>query len=43
MRPPRSLQNTQLEGKEVIAIDKGWIPESMWTRLWEGDMEASYI
>jgi ABC-type glycerol-3-phosphate transport system substrate-binding protein len=25
------------------ANDKGWIPESMWTRQWEGDMEASYI
>jgi ABC-type glycerol-3-phosphate transport system substrate-binding protein len=25
------------------ANDNGWIPESMWTRLWEGDMEASYI
>lgn len=25
------------------AYDKGWIPENFWTRLWEGDMEASYI
>lgn len=25
------------------ANDKGWIPETMWTRQWEGDMEASYI
>jgi ABC-type glycerol-3-phosphate transport system substrate-binding protein len=25
------------------ANDNGWIPEKMWTRLWEGDMEASYI
>jgi len=25
------------------AYDKGWIPETFWTRLWEGDMEASYI
>ena len=25
------------------ANDKGWIPESFWTRQWEGDMEASYI
>ena len=25
------------------ANDKGWIPPSMWTRQWEGDMEASYI
>jgi ABC-type glycerol-3-phosphate transport system substrate-binding protein len=27
----------------VEANDKGWIPPSMWTRQWEGDMEASYI
>jgi ABC-type glycerol-3-phosphate transport system substrate-binding protein len=27
----------------VEANEKGWIPESMWTRQWEGDMEASYI
>ena len=26
-----------------MANDKGWIPESTWTRLWEGDMEAGYI
>jgi ABC-type glycerol-3-phosphate transport system substrate-binding protein len=25
------------------ANDKGWIPESFWTRQWEGDMEAAYI
>jgi ABC-type glycerol-3-phosphate transport system substrate-binding protein len=25
------------------ANDNGWIPESFWTRQWEGDMEASYI
>jgi ABC-type glycerol-3-phosphate transport system substrate-binding protein len=25
------------------ANDEGWMPPSMWTRLWEGDMEASYI
>lgn len=25
------------------ANDKGWIPQSMWTRIWEGDMEAGYI
>lgn len=25
------------------ANERGWIPESMWTRQWEGDMEASYI
>ena len=25
------------------AYDNGWLPESFWTRLWEGDMEASYI
>ncbi len=25
------------------ANDRGWMPESMWTRQWEGDMEASYI
>jgi len=25
------------------ANDKGWIPENMWTRQWEGDMETSYI
>jgi ABC-type glycerol-3-phosphate transport system substrate-binding protein len=25
------------------ANDKGWIPPSMWTRIWEGDMEAGYI
>jgi ABC-type glycerol-3-phosphate transport system substrate-binding protein len=25
------------------AHDKGWIPSSMWTRIWEGDMEAGYI
>ena len=25
------------------ANDKGWIPPSLSTRLWEGDMEASYI
>ncbi len=25
------------------ANDEGWMPESMWTRQWEGDMEASYI
>jgi ABC-type glycerol-3-phosphate transport system substrate-binding protein len=27
----------------VEANEKGWIPPSMWTRQWEGDMEASYI
>jgi hypothetical protein len=27
----------------VEANDNGWIPPSMWTRQWEGDMEASYI
>jgi ABC-type glycerol-3-phosphate transport system substrate-binding protein len=27
----------------VNAHTKGWMPESMWTRQWEGDMEASYI
>ncbi len=27
----------------VKANERGWIPESMWTRQWEGDMEASYI
>jgi ABC-type glycerol-3-phosphate transport system substrate-binding protein len=27
----------------VEANDKGWMPPSMWTRQWEGDMEASYI
>jgi len=27
----------------VKANEKGWIPPSMWTRQWEGDMEASYI
>jgi ABC-type glycerol-3-phosphate transport system substrate-binding protein len=27
----------------VEANDKGWLPPSMWTRQWEGDMEASYI
>jgi ABC-type glycerol-3-phosphate transport system substrate-binding protein len=25
------------------ANDKGWIPESCWTREWEADMEASFI
>ncbi len=25
------------------ANDKGWLPPSMWTRIWEGDMEAGYI
>ncbi len=25
------------------ANDEGWMPPSMWTRQWEGDMEASYI
>ncbi len=25
------------------ANDKGWVPPSLWTRIWEGDMEASYI
>jgi ABC-type glycerol-3-phosphate transport system substrate-binding protein len=25
------------------ANDRGWIPPSMWTRIWEGDMEAGYI
>ena len=25
------------------ANDNGWIPESFWTRQWEGDMEAAYI
>jgi ABC-type glycerol-3-phosphate transport system substrate-binding protein len=25
------------------ANDNGWIPDKMWTRQWEGDMEASYI
>jgi len=27
----------------VKANEKGWMPPSMWTRQWEGDMEASYI
>jgi ABC-type glycerol-3-phosphate transport system substrate-binding protein len=27
----------------VEANEKGWMPPSMWTRQWEGDMEASYI
>jgi hypothetical protein len=27
----------------VKAKNKGWIPENMPSRLWEGDMEASYI
>ncbi|MBC8450105.1 MAG: carbohydrate ABC transporter substrate-binding protein [Chloroflexi bacterium] len=27
----------------LAANDEGWMPPSMWTRLWEGDMEASYI
>ncbi len=27
----------------VEANENGWIPEQMWTRQWEGDMEASYI
>jgi len=25
------------------ANDEGWMPDSMWTNVWEGDMEASYI
>ena len=25
------------------ANEKGWIPPKLWTRQWEGDMEASYI
>ncbi len=25
------------------ANDENWMPPSMWTRQWEGDMEASYI
>lgn len=25
------------------AHERGWLPESMWTRIWEGDMEAGYI
>jgi len=25
------------------AYDKGWLPENVWTREWESDMEASYI
>jgi ABC-type glycerol-3-phosphate transport system substrate-binding protein len=25
------------------ANNEGWMPPSMWTRQWEGDMEASYI
>jgi hypothetical protein len=25
------------------AYEKGWIPDSFWTREWETDMEASYI
>jgi ABC-type glycerol-3-phosphate transport system substrate-binding protein len=25
------------------ANNNGWMPDSMWTRQWEGDMEASYI
>jgi len=27
----------------VKAYDRGWVPETYWNRLWEGDMEASYI
>jgi hypothetical protein len=27
----------------VKANERGWMPESMWTRQWEGDMEAGYI
>jgi ABC-type glycerol-3-phosphate transport system substrate-binding protein len=27
----------------VNANEKGWMPPNMWTRQWEGDMEASYI
>ncbi len=27
----------------VEANEKGWMPPNMWTRQWEGDMEASYI
>jgi len=25
------------------ANDRGWLPESMWTRIWESDMEACYL
>jgi ABC-type glycerol-3-phosphate transport system substrate-binding protein len=25
------------------AHENGWVPEEFWTRLWENDMEASYI
>ena len=25
------------------ANDEGWMPPNMWTNVWEGDMEASYI
>jgi hypothetical protein len=26
-----------------MANDRGWLPDRMWTRIWEGDMEAGYI
>ncbi len=27
----------------IKANEQGWMPPSMWTNVWEGDMEASYI